>query len=461
MLTSQCWTRIVNSTHNPVHLHPHISLTGKRVTVMGLGRFGGGAAAARYAAKQGARVTVTDLASKESLRTTLDTLADVPLEQIRLGTHAPEDFRTADVVIVNPAVADDSRFLQIARDAGALLTSELELFLSACPCRLIAVTGTNGKSTTAAMTAHLLRASGKTAWLGGNIGGSLLSDLPGMTSDDWAVLEISSFQLDRIERPQPYFSRMALTNFSPNHLDRHGTLEAYAAAKRRLYDLSKEGAVAVVDVEDPALSRWLFPDNNPHLKTVFPLPTDRLPPLAVPGAHNRKDAAFAATLAVFCDCAESEVFEAVATFGGLPHRLQPIPSKAARRCIDDSASTTPESTVAALQSLDGPVWLLAGGKDKGMDLDLLLTRIPPNTAGVAFFGSVASGASARLLALSPDFPTTAVETLDDAYAWAISQSRPNDTLLLSPAFASTDQYVNYAARAEAFRRLAGSMSDTV
>ena len=264
-----------------------LSLTGKRITVMGLGRFGGGAAAARYAADQGARVTITDLANEESLRPILDELADVPFGRIRLGTHVPEDFQTADVVIVNPAVPPESPFLQIARDAGARLTSEIELFLDACPCRVIAVTGTNGKSTTAAMTAHVLTGCGKIAWLGGNIGHSLLADLDKITPDDWAVVEISSFQLEGLGPERPYFSAVAVTNFTPNHLERHCTLQAYATAKRRAFDFLPADATVVMDSEDSMLRRWIHPTEDANPRVVRPIDPRNLPPLAVPGPHNR------------------------------------------------------------------------------------------------------------------------------------------------------------------------------
>ena len=168
---------------------------GRRATIMGLGHFGGGAAAARWLARQGAIVTVTDLADENALADSLPLLADVPIAAVHLGGHREEDFRDADLVVVNPAVRPDSPWLHLARQSGAGSATELELFIENCPAPIIGVTGSNGKSTTAAMIASILKAAGRRTFLGGNIGGSLLDQLPQIGRDDWVVLEISSFQL--------------------------------------------------------------------------------------------------------------------------------------------------------------------------------------------------------------------------------------------------------------------------
>ena len=149
------------------------------------------------------------------------------------------------------------------------------------------------------------------------------------------------------------------------------------------------------------------------------------------------------TLAALAGCNETRAIEAVSTFDGLPHRLQPVPCSANRRCYDDSASTTPESTAAALNAIDEPIWLLTGGKDKGMDVDTLVDAVLQKAAGAACFGSVAEDLFRRLRAKSPDFPSAALETLEEAVAWTVSQSHEGDAVLLSPGFASTDQFVNY------------------
>ena len=213
-----------------------MQLYGQRATVMGLGRHGGGVGAARYLAEQGARVTVTDLADADALADSLDELAGAGIERFHLGGHREADFTEADLVVVNPAVRPDNPFVELARTAGARITSEIELFLDACPAPVIGVTGTTGKSTTAAMIAAALDAAGRRSWLGGNIGRSLLADLPRIRSDDWVVLELSSFQLHWLGENVRWPRLAVLTNFAPNHLDWHGSVEHYRQSKQRLLD---------------------------------------------------------------------------------------------------------------------------------------------------------------------------------------------------------------------------------
>lgn len=177
---------------------------GRRVTILGLGHFGGGVAAARWLARQGAVVTVTDLADENTLADSLALLADVPIAALHLGGHREDDFRDADLIVVNPAVRPSSPWLQAAHRSNARLSTELELFIENCPARIVGVTGSNGKSTTAAMIAAILKAGGRRTFLGGNLGGSLLDQLPQIRPDDWVVLEISSFQLWHLRRRRRY-----------------------------------------------------------------------------------------------------------------------------------------------------------------------------------------------------------------------------------------------------------------
>ena len=213
----------------------------RRVTVMGLGHFGGGVGAARWLARQGAAVTVTDLAGPDVLRDAAAALAPEPIAAWRLGRHEEDDFRRADLVVVNPAVKPGDRFLELARQSGADAVTEIELFLRHFPGRVIGVTGSNGKSTTAAMCAAVLRADGRRAWLGGNLGGSLLDRLDEMAPDDWAVLEISSFQLFHASPAARMPDVAIVTNCTPNHLDWHGSFAQYAAAKQRMLGARRAG----------------------------------------------------------------------------------------------------------------------------------------------------------------------------------------------------------------------------
>ena len=261
---------------------------GKRVTVMGLGRHGGGVGAARYLAELGARVTVTDLANERTLGDSLRELSGVPIEQWRLGRHDPENFRHADAIVVNPAVRPDHPLVAEARAAGTLVTTELGLFLDACPARTIGVTGTTGKSSTATMIASILQTADRTTWLGGNIGGCLLGQLPAMRTDDVAVLEFSSFQLYWMPPGVRMPEAAVVTNFSPNHLDWHPTVAHYAPAKRRLIAEQRPGDTAILNLEDQGFDAWksvaagnvVRPDDDGHA----------LPP-GVIGGHQRQNAA--------------------------------------------------------------------------------------------------------------------------------------------------------------------------
>jgi UDP-N-acetylmuramoylalanine--D-glutamate ligase len=277
-----------------------MELRGRRVTVMGLGRHGGGVSAARWLAEQGAIVTVTDTATADALADSLALLADVRIARWNLGAHREEDFDTAEMLVVNPAVRPGHAFVQRARQRGATITSELELFLRRCPGRTIGVTGSNGKSTTAAMIAAILGRDGRQVFLGGNIGRSLLGDLGVMNQESWSVLEISSFQLAWLSEVCPLPEIGVLTNFTPNHLDWHGTLDEYAAAKRRLFCGSQAARVAILG--SPREDFEIDEAKQLHGRLVEPLAEREIPPLRVLGAHNRANAACAAAAARAAHC---------------------------------------------------------------------------------------------------------------------------------------------------------------
>jgi UDP-N-acetylmuramoylalanine--D-glutamate ligase len=427
---------------------------GRRVVVMGLGRFGGGVAAARWLARRGAEVAVTDLAPASSLAESLGALRDVPIAHYRLAGHDEADFRRADWVVVNPAVKPDNPLLALARRAGARLTSEIELFLRHCPAPVVGVTGSNGKSTTAAMTAAALRADGRRAWLGGNLGGSLLEKLDDIRPGDWCVLELSSFQLHYLADDVPWPAVAVVTGFSPNHLDWHGSLAQYAAAKQRLLLRQGPDGAAVLNLADAEVARWRGLVRG---RLVEPAAGGQLPPLGVPGEHNRVNAALAAAAARAAGCSEDAIRRGLAGFGGLPQRLEWVATVAGRRFYNDSAATTPESTAAALRSLDGAVWLLAGGRNKGFDLDRLAREIARRAAGAALFGATAEALRARLAAADPAFPAADCRTLDAALWWCWERSRPGEAILLSPGMASTDQFLNYQQRGERFVALVGAL----
>ncbi|HEY2146422.1 MAG TPA: Mur ligase family protein, partial [Pirellulales bacterium] len=335
---------------------------GVRATVMGLGRHGGGMAAARYLAEHGAIVTVTDLADAAVLADSIVSLADAPIERFALGGHHDEDFAHAELVIVNPAVKPDNRFISLARQSGTRITSEIELFLEACPSTVIGVTGTVGKSTTAAMTAAAIEASGRRTWLGGNIGRSLLPDLARIRPDDWVVLELSSFQLHWLRSAARWPTFAALTNFAANHLDWHPNVEHYRQSKERLLDHAER-----------VIEPWREPD---------------VPTLQAPGCHNRANAALAAACAEAAGADGASIDRALSGFRGLPHRLALVAEIDGRQFFNDSKATTPEAAIAALDAIDRPTWILLGGADKGVDLVPLCRAVGRRARGAALFGAV-------------------------------------------------------------------------
>ncbi len=422
---------------------------------MGLGRFGGGVAAARWLARQGAVLTVTDLRDEAALADSLAALEDVPVARLHLGGHREEDFCGADLVVVNPAVRPGNRFVQIARETGARLTTEIELLIDHCPGTIIGVTGSNGKSTTAAMIAAILHVDGPRCWLGGNMGGSLLEKLRWMEPGDWTVLELSSFQLRRLglNRPMPHVA--VVTGCTPNHLDWHRDYAEYVAAKQRILLMQTPHDLAVLNTLDEEVALW-----EPLVRgRRVPLPPlEEIPELKVPGEHNRINAACAAAAARAVGSTWEAIRDGLGGFAGLPQRLEQFTVIEGRRFYNDSASTTPESTVAAIHSLEGPVWVLAGGKDKGLDSGNLAAMLVERAAGAAFFGSVREVLKGWASGCNPEFPCTATETMADALRWCWDRSSPGDAVVLSPGFASTDQFEDFRSRGAEFVRLAGALA---
>ncbi len=427
-----------------------MNLHGRRATVMGLGRHGGGVAAARFLAAAGAQVTVTDLAPTDDLRESVAALADSSIARYRLGEHAEDDFRTAELVVVNPAVRSDNRLVALARAAGAAITSEIELFLERCPAPVIGVTGSNGKSTTAAMIAAIFTASGRPTWLGGNIGHSLLEDLPRIQSGDAVVLELSSFQLHWLGANVRWPAIAVVTNFAPNHLDWHENVADYRRAKQRLLLQQRPEDIAVCDFNDGSLTGWRSLVRGRH---VAPLSLNDVPPLQLVGEHNRRCAALAGATTIAAGVERAAVRRGLSEFQPLPHRLNFIAEVAGRRFYNDSKATTPEAAIAALSAMTTPTWILLGGSDKGLDWKAIATAVGQRARGAATFGAVADKLDKALSIHAPRLLKYRSETLAAALDWCWQSSSSGDAILLSPGGASLDQYRDYAERGRTFVEL--------
>jgi UDP-N-acetylmuramoylalanine--D-glutamate ligase len=451
---------------------PLSALAGRRVTVMGLGLFGGGASVARFLAHRGAQVTVTDLRSAAELEPALRELAGLPLRFV-LGRHAEEDFARTDLVVANPAVPPASRFLQVARAAGVPITSEIELFLELCRSRVVAVTGTQGKSSTCFTLFQLLRAASLPAHLGGNIGKSLLEEAEAMRAQDIVVLELSSYQLEALPpraagcEPAAHVQAVAVTNVMADHLERHGTIENYAAAKRRILELLEARAgTAVLPAECPRLAHWQ-PGNWRRVDLwttraseqglsfsggVFRLdgePLGRVEDLRLPGAFQRENTLVSLGLARLLGAPAEALARAVPGLEALPHRMQDLGTFRGRRVIDNGVSTTPDSTISAVLSMRPGFTLLLGGKPKTLPIDELVRTLLGRARRVGVFGAAVESFPGPLRAAGLD--CFEARRLEDLLESAFERMAPGEELLFSPACASFDGYLNFRERALAFQ----------
>jgi UDP-N-acetylmuramoylalanine--D-glutamate ligase len=450
-----------------------MDLAGKRITVMGLGRFGGGIGVTRWLCSQGAEVLVTDKDSAEDLADSvarIQSLIDSGQVTLRLGEHNVSDFTTCDLVVANAAVSKpwENRFLRSAEAAGIPVTTEISLTVEQLRARhvtrTVGITGSAGKSTTTAMIQHALHQvlgpTGTNVFMGGNIGGSLLADLDRISPSSIVVLELSSAMLYWLERTlTPKWSpRVAVvTNVSANHIDWHGDFDHYAASKKHLIEHQHPGDTAVLGA-----SLWDWRGAT-AARTERIDPSSFSRPLLLPGDHNRTNAAgaLAACRAIAPEADKQQLAAAIASFPGLAHRLQLVAeTKLADRPGDpirfynDSKSTTPESALKAIEALEGipgfarsRLHLIAGGYDKGSDLSPI-ARLGPQLAGLYTIG-----VTGPTIARAADGRAVECETVCRAVEIAMKNMRPGDALLLSPGCASWDQYVNFEERGDEFVRL--------
>lgn len=441
-------------------------LAGRPVTVMGLGLLGGGVEVVRALAQAGAAVTVTDLRTEEQLADSVRALADLDLTW-SLGAHRDEDFAGDRVIVANPAVPPASPYLARARASGAEVTSEIELFLEACTARVALVTGTQGKSTTSHIAASLLQSCGATVHLGGNIGRALIGELDRLEASDVVVLEISSYQLEALPENIAHLARnvavVCVTNVLADHLERHGSLEAYEAAKRRVLDLAGPRAVRVLPADDERVRAW-DPGGEVRWFTLAGAaelciadgvfqdagePLGRVLDVRLPGAFQRANVLAALGLSRALGAPAAALAEALPEVRGLEHRLQELGSFGGHRVWDNGVSTTPDSTVSALAAVGAPLTLLCGGQAKDLALDELVAACAEHARRVVTFG--ASGAALADALCAGGVAVHRASELADAVQAAYAAMEPAEALLFSPACASFDAFLNFERRAAAFR----------
>lgn len=443
-----------------------VDFASARVTVMGLGRFGGGVGVVRWLAEQGADVLVTDLADAASLTESIDQiqdLIDAGSVTTRFGEHNVSDFTTCDLVVANPAVPKpwDNRFLRAATAAAVPITTEIRLLVERLPNRdrTIGITGSAGKSTTSAMVAAGLRAvlGADHVHLGGNLGGSLLGEIDRIDSSDFVVLELSSAMLHWLAESNWSARVSVVTNLSPNHVDWHGSADHYASSKRVLCAKQGQGDVAMLP---DVLREWAA--TGARVVRIDALETWSGPKIALPGEHNRLNArvAFAASTALLGESAsgiENAMREGIAGFTGLPHRLQLVTGDSdSVRFVNDSKCTTPEATILAVRAFGEDakragrpvVHLIAGGYDKKVDLTPI-ANLAPSLAGLYCIGATGPN-----IARSAHGRAHECGTLIEAMERAAARAQPGDIVLLSPGCASWDQFSNFEDRGERFAQLA-------
>lgn len=428
-----------------------LELRNRRVTVQGLGRFGGGIAVARWLANQGARVLVTDKDPADKLADSVKQLAGLPIE-FRLGEHRESDFTDTDVVVASPAVPFNNPYLAAARAAGVPITTEIRLFVERCRAtRVVGVTGTKGKSTTTAMLSTMLAKRHKT-WVGGNIGKSLLDDVPNIAESDVVVLELSSFMLEHL-RPMSWSPHVAvITMVAQDHLDWHGSLEAYVEAKRVVLAFQKPTDFAVLNETDEGCRRIAKTAKSQvrFYGQDIPRPFD----LKLPGIHNQVNAQGAFTAASCLGVTWDDAQAALREYKSLPHRLELVHEDRGVRYYNDSIATIPEAALAALHSFPpGRVIQIIGGRQKDLPLDAMCQELARRAKAVLCIGEKGpdladktTNAGGKQVHLCHDLP--------GAVGKAKEIAREGDIVLLSTGCKSYDQFTNFEQRGETFARLA-------
>ncbi len=448
-------------------------LAGLRVVVMGLAR--SGIAAARFLADAGARVTAYDRQPAAALAEAVAALGGRP---VALALGAPPEMvrrllHDADLVVTSPSIS--SRFpttelwlrsaLADTERQGTAVVSEVDFFLRLTRARVLAVTGTKGKTTTASLVAAILAAAEVPHVLGGNIGTPLIEEADRLEPSTWAVLELSELQLPTLSRGADI---AVYTNILADHLDRHASVEAYRTVKARLGELSASGGELILNREDPgcvALGARL-PDARIHWYGLDPRPghdawveggwvvvgaEPALPVADIPlrGEHMLRNVLAAAVAARLVGADSSAVAVGVRSFPGVPHRLEMVAIRGGVEYVNDSQATIPVAAIAGLRAFEeGRVVVIAGGQGKGLDYGALADTIAARSRAAVLMGDTADELE-RLI--GGRVPVLRAETMDDAVAAAAAEARPGDTVLLAPAAASFDMFTDYAARGDAFK----------
>jgi UDP-N-acetylmuramoylalanine--D-glutamate ligase len=434
---------------------------GAKVVVIGMGR--SGLAAVELLCKYGANVRAADNRPKEKLSEETKKLRSLGVE---LWAQAPETFLDADVVVNSPGVPVDLPLLNEVRSRGAEVIGEVELASFFLKGPVIGITGANGKTTTTALTGHILKESRTPTQVGGNIGTPPTAMVESSSTGQWNVLELSSFQLETISN---FRANIAVClNVTPDHLDRHHTFENYAAAKARLFETQRPDDFAVLNADDPTTvsyskktpgtTSWFSSshrvDRGAWLENGQILINGELllPAAEVPlrGIHNTENTMAAALAAGLAGVKIGDIANAVKTFPGVEHRLEFVRERGGVSYYNDSKATNVDATQKAIDAFAGGLWIILGGKDKDSDYTVLANSLRRKARSILLIGAAASKIEQQLHGAAPMIQCG---TLDVAVQRAAEQAKAGEVVLLAPACASFDQFDNFEHRGRVFKDL--------
>lgn len=471
--------------------------------VVGLGREG--TALSRFLAEHGVRVNITDAKPAEDLAKNMTALDGLPVTYV-LGSHPLTLLDGVDIVFVSPGIPLGIPLLAEARRRNLPLSSETRLFTRLCPAPIVGITGSSGKTTTTVLVGKMLEAAGRRTWIGGNIGRPLIGHLDEIDALDVVVMELSSFQLEffvdwtKKERSVTAEGKLAaaifdpagwsppivaLLNLTPNHLDRHGTMEAYTAAKARILQYQHQGDVAILNLDDSAAKSMaeIFGQGQQMLWFSMEQPVSagaylhrnelivrmagrsetvcKTGDLRLLGRHNVANTLSACALATVAGAPVEALRQAAVTFRGVEHRLELVRDWHGVRWYNDSIATAPERTVAALQALDAPMVLLAGGRDKHLPWNEMADLTWNTVHDLVLFGEAAQLVETAMRnsqhAASGTCRIHQAAALEQAVEVAAQVAQPGDIVLLSPGGTSFDAYRDYEERGEHFRQMVNEL----
>ena len=451
-------------------MRPGIDLAGKRVLVVGLARTG--VATALFSAGYGATVTATDEKPEGQLVETAAKLRAAGVT-VELGGHRPEIFADQELIVVSPGVPAKLSQLEQARARGIPVWSEIELAWRLLRGKLIAITGSNGKTTTTSLVAHILKTADIPTLVGGNIGVPLLALVESSMDTTVTVAEISSFQLETIETFRPEIG--VLLNLTPDHLDRHASFEEYARAKMRMFENQLERDAAVLNADDPEITRrmpsrghiYWFSRQKRVAEGAFlrddqiffrsegtEMALARRDEIQLRGEHNIENVLAACAAAYLAGADPAAIASGVKTFQGVEHRLEFVAEVGGVSFYNDSKATNVDATLKAIEAFPGPLIVILGGKDKGSPYAPLREPLRQRARLAVVIGAAADKIASEL------GDAVAVEdagTMDRAVRIAHERARPGDTVLLAPACSSFDQFENYEHRGRVFKELVAKL----